>query len=339
MDSPDANASDTSADRPSPTSAPLPAISVVTLCWRNHAYASSFLETLSQAARKASARVEVIMLSNGPDGRDAMDVAASVLPLPSLTTRFLDVGENVGFAAGMNLCCEATTGDILVVANLDLAFDDEFIDILQHMGPYDSPVLIAPSVSDPRQGREDGALQIDFLHRLRRASDVPGHVSTIAAGNGSCIVMPRGLYELRLSSFGGLFDPEYHSYYEDVDLFWWAEDNRIPILFNPRLAVVHHHAGSFAGKYRFRDRDPLLRASIMANYRVTVWKHVRSVRHVIGWLLGEGGYVLMSWRARSGHGFRMYLQSWRLSSERVMAIRRRRGRLRAAPSGAAAPQR
>jgi GT2 family glycosyltransferase len=279
------------------------------------------------------------MLSNGPDGEDAMNAATSVLPLPSLEVHFLQEGDNVGFAGGMNLCCEAATGDILVVANLDLAFDAEFIDILQHAGPFEPPALIAPSVQEPRQGEEEGALKIGFLHRLRRASDVPEHASKIAAGNGSCIILPRGLYELRMKSSGGLFDPEYHSYYEDVDLFWWSEDNQIPVLFDPRLAVVHHHAGSFAGKYRFRDREPLLQVSIMANYRVTVWKHARGGRHVIGWLLGEGGYLLMSWRAHSARGVRLYLRSWNLSVKRVMAIRRRRGRLRAAPVSRAAPHR
>ena len=177
------------------------------------------------------------------------------------------------------------------------------------------------------------------------APSPPGIRRSRACFDGSCrerqLHHPasRVLYELRISSSGGLFDPEYHSYYEDVDLFWWAGDNHIPILFDPRLAVVHHHAGSFAGKYRFRDRDARLQVSIMANYRLTVWKHVRSPRHVIGWLLGEGGYLLMSWRAHSGHGFRVYLQSWNLGFKRAMAIRRRRGRLRPAPANRAAPQR
>ena len=125
--------------------------------------------------------------------------------------------------------------------------------------------------------------------------------------------------------WAGVFDPEYHSYYEDVDLFWWADRQDIPAWWAPNIKVLHHQGGSFGGRYSFRDRPADLRASVMANYRLTVWRHASRLPDVFGWLMGEAGYLAKCVLCGGPSGVGDYLRSWHLSRIRVRAIAARRG--------------
>lgn len=315
--------------------------SVVTLLWRNEDYAVPFLDSLAAAAAVA-APVELIAVQNGPDGY------AAATRLENRLRGFDDVikaclvraPSNLGFAGGVNLGCRSASGDMLVVANLDLVFDQQFLRELGHAGEACSPpCFLAPSVTKPLPGRshvnalaekgeETGALRRGRLHRPVRLRRMPRAGARIPAGNGSCIVLGRQLYDLRRDAVGGVFDDEYHSYYEDVDLFWWAADTGVPVWFEPSIRVAHFQAGSFGGKYRFGDRTRDIQRSVMANYRLTVWKHANSLPDFLGWFLGEVGYLARCMSHGRLGGARMYASSWPLAVRRAHAIRRRRGSVR-----------
>ena len=320
-------------------------IAVVTLLWRNEQYVDRFVRSLADAADHAGIQVELVALRNGPAGTAAASLlAAAVEPLAMIALRRLNLPENIGFAGGMNVGCADATGDVIVAANLDLEFDREFfVALAQRSALVSEPAsgaFLAPSVGSPGGGRpagrttdEAGALRRDWLHRPSPASRAAGteKVGTgerITAGNGACIVFGRELLKARTLAVGGLFDEEYHSYFEDVDLFWWAQRRSIPVWFTPAMRVLHHQGGSFDGKFRFADRTPDVQASVMANYRITVWKNAGNVAHLGGWVVGELGYLSRCLRLNRHRGLRTYVLSWQIAARRVAAIRRRRGRLR-----------
>lgn len=320
---------------PGPGAGARPWLSVVTLLWRNEAHVPAFVTSLARSANAAGAVVELIALENGPDGRAAAAALAAATPVGGLTVRLLTRPVNLGFAGGMNEGGARAGGAVIVLANLDLEFDEGFVAGLARWVPAErGAVLVAPSVRSPGTAGaagEQGAARIGALHRLRTARPAPGRAGEVVAGNGSCMILTRDLRDRRAASTGGIFDPEYHSFYEDLDLFWWARDNGIAVLFDPGLRVVHHKAGSFAGRFRFGDRTPDIQASVMANYRLTVWKHASGPVQLAAWVAGEAGYAAWCARAAGMAGMRPYLRSWVLAVGRARAIRRRRGRLRDAP--------
>jgi GT2 family glycosyltransferase len=326
-----------------------PPVSLVTLLWRNEEYVPAFLATLAAATRHAGATVEVVAVQNGPEGRAAArlfdDRRAA---FPELRITLVREHDNLGFAGGADRGCRAASGDILVVANLDLEFDEDFVlELLRTGETLTTACLVAPSVRTPlpadrsreRSGhppdgaafRETGRLRRGPLHMTRELRDAPPAGTPVQVGNGSCLVFGRPLYDLRLAAAGALFDPEYHSFYEDVDLFWWAENAGVPVWFDPHLKVLHHQGGSFGGQYRFGDRSRDLRCSVMANYRITVWKNLDAVAGWLGWLAGECGYVALNVRHGGARGLYDYGRSWVLATRRYRAIRARRGSLRSRP--------
>jgi GT2 family glycosyltransferase len=310
-------------------------IAVVTLLWRNEAHAEAFIESLEAAADRAGTTLELVAVQNGPEGAAATEVLRRRLAgMPRVQARLVHLPTNVGFAGGANEGCRAASCDLFVLANLDVVFDPDFVVELMRAGEgLERPAFLAPSVTSPRPrpgtaGVELGALRLGTFHAPRGVGRLPRERERLVAGNGSCIVFDRALYERRTSMSGGLFDPEYHSYYEDVDLFWWARQVGVPVWFVPRLRVQHYHGGSFGGKYRFRDRPKDVRQSVMANYRITVWKHATGVTDILRWLAGECGYLMWCLRVDRCRGPAGYLASWWLSLRRVRAIRSRRGSLR-----------
>jgi GT2 family glycosyltransferase len=237
--------------------------------------------------------------------------------------------DNAGFTGGANRGCAVASGDILVIANLDLEFDPAFVvEITAWAAALSEPAFLVPSVASPRMnghGVDGGPLRRDWLHRPAALAETPSPGERVPSANGSCIIFGRSLYARRCAAVGGVFDPEYHSYWEDVDLFWWAERQDIPAWWAPSIKVLHHQGGSFGGKFAFRDRSADLRASIMANYRLTVWRHASRLPEVFGWLMGEAGYLAECALYAGPSGVGHYLRSWHLSRTRARAIAARRG--------------
>ncbi|HVF13217.1 MAG TPA: hypothetical protein VM942_01390, partial [Acidimicrobiales bacterium] len=138
----------------------------------------------------------------------------------------------------------------------------------------------------------------------------------------------RRTLDRRQASVGALFDPEYHSFNEDIDLFWWADRHRLVVRYVPDLQVRHALAGSFGGAHRFADRPLEIQRRVIANYRVTVWKNAAGPREWLGWPMGEALYGGQAVVYGGLAGLRAYAASWPDSVRTAATIRRRRGRLR-----------
>ena len=308
-----------------------PSISVITMGWRNERHAAAFISSLAAASARAGPPApELILVVNGPEGSVAATVAAGVARTEHLPLTTVDLETNTGFSGGANAGVARSTGEIVVVANLDLTFDERFVEVLRREagaagGAWD---LLAPNVTQGDAGDDAGVSVRTLSHRLAWRSPAPAVPGPVPGGNGSCLVLRRSTIARREEDLGALFDAECHSFNEDIDLFWWVARRRLVIRYVPDLQVTHALAGSFAGSHRFRDRPPDVQRRVMANYRVTVWKNAASVRDWLGWPVGEAMYGGQAVVFGGLAGLRRYAASWPESIRTAVAIRRRRGRLR-----------
>jgi GT2 family glycosyltransferase len=308
-----------------------PAISVVTMAWRNEDHAAAFVESLAAAAA-GTAPPQVVLVVNGPEGQAAGTAFSEAAARAGLDVTTVTLGTNTGFSGGADAGVEVATGEIVVVANLDLTFNERFLAVLgEEAAGGERWDFLAPAVRQGAAGADEGVSRRTRSHRLAWVGSPPPAPAPVPAGNGACLVLRRATLERRVANAGALFDPEYHSFNEDIDLFWWAARRGLVVRYVPDLRVTHALAGSFAGGHRFRDRPPDVQRRVMANYRVTVWKNAAGARDWLGWVLGEavyGGQAAVYGRLG---GVRRYAASWPESIRVAAAIRRRRGTLR--PSG------
>lgn len=302
-------------------------ISVITMGWRNERYAAPFISSLATASSAAGAPPpQVVLVVNGSEGEAAGDVAAQVAAERGLELTVVRLATNTGFSGGANAGVDVAHGEVLVVANLDLTFDERFLDVLgREDGAWD---FLAPRVLQGSRGDDVGVSRRTRSHRLAWVSPASRLAGTVAAGNGACLVFRRATLARREAALGALFDPEYHSFNEDIDLFWWAARRRLIVRYLPDLVVTHALAGSFGGSHRFRDRPVDVQRRVIANYRVTVWKNASGAADWLGWPLGEAVYFGQAAVFGRLAGLRAYAASWPESVRTAAAIRRRRGRLR-----------
>jgi GT2 family glycosyltransferase len=298
--------------------------------WRNERHAAAFVSSLATATSAAGGPPpQVVLVINGPEGEAAGHIAGRVAGDRGLDLAVLRLDANTGFSGGADAGVARATGDVIVVANLDLTFDEGFLAVLRREAAGGAHWdLLAPRVLQGAAGEDTGVSRLTRSHRLAWSATVPTSPTRVPGGNGSCLVLRRATLERREADAGALFDPEYHSFNEDIDLFWWAARRGLIVRYVPDLQVNHALAGSFAGGHRFRDRPVDIQRRVMANYRITVWKNASGPAEWMGWVLGEAMY--MGQAAIFGHlaGVRAYAASWPAAIRTAAAIRRRRGRLR-----------
>lgn len=305
------------------------AISVVTIAWRNEVFAPAFAASLlAAAARAGGPPPELVVVANGADGRAAADAVVDACLDTVLCPVVVHLDRNTGFSGGADAGVENTAGDVVVVANLDLTFDQSFLDVVAREAAESEWDLLAPSVVQGPERLEKGASRRKRAHRVLWVSPPPPAGAAVPGGNGACVVLRRATLERRVAAAGALFDPEFHSFNEDIDLFWWAERAGLVVRYSPDARVEHALAGSFGGRHRFEERPVDVQRRVMANYRVTVWKNASGTADWLGWLLGETQYLGQAVRSRRGRGVRDYAASWKLAVATARAIRRRSGCLR-----------
>ena len=305
-------------------------ISVVTMGWRNERHAAAFVSSLAVAsARAGGSAPQVLFVVNGPEGEAAGAIATQVAGALDLDLTVLRLETNTGFSGGADAGVARATGEVIVVANLDLTFDEQFLAVLRREVAGEARWdLLAPRVLQGAAGEDAGISRRTRSHRLAWVSPAPTSPTPVPAGNGACMVFRRGTLKRREADAGFLFDPECHSFNEDIDLFWWAARRGLVVRYVPELRVAHALAGSFDGGHRFRDRPVDVQRRVMANYRITVWKHATGPGEWLGWLLGEAVYAGQAVVFGRLAGVQVYAASWPEAVRTAGAIRRRRGRLR-----------
>ncbi len=300
----------------------------MTIAWRNERYCAEFVRSLDRAVAHAGGGwPELVVVENGPEGAAARERFVEACESTGRSPTVVRLETNTGFSGGVNAGVARATGQVLVVANLDLTFDERFLEVLRREAFEGTWDLLAPRVVQGADRVETGVAHRTRSHRLAWVAPAPTAAGPVPAGNGACMILRRAVLERREAEAGALFDPEYHSFNEDIDLFWWADHTGLVIRYCPDLRVDHVLAGSFGGDYRFPVRPLDVQRRVMANYRVTVWKNATGFDW-LGWPVGEVEYLGQSVLARGLGGVRTYAASWPDAVATVRAIRRRRGRLR-----------
>jgi GT2 family glycosyltransferase len=274
-------------------------IRIFCLLWRNREHVPGFVRSLGASLRAASSEVPVhlVALVNGPDGEDAaelfrIEIAACFGVTPEarwcdevftgdgVTVNLEHAPDNSGYAGGMNqLLSRWPEGELFIFANLDVEFEVGFIGALQQRRElFGSEVLIVPSVSGPA-GAEIGPLQWGPL--LTMTALPPGEGDRATAATGSCMMATAPTVARRLAETGEMFWSELFYMSEDEDLFLWAEDVGVPLLFVPEAKLRHFHGGSFGGRYRLMERPTESILMALGNHRAVIARHRRHFRFAL----------------------------------------------------------
>ncbi len=212
--------------------------------------------------------------------------------------RVIALPANGGFSRACNAAIAASTGDVLVLLNNDVAVEKDFLAPL--LRPLrDDPTVFAvnskillPGKSMLDEGEKTGGFHngifyVDCRHdpARRSATTAPTLYATACAA-----AYRRSMVE-QLGGFDELYSP---CYWEDVDLSYRALKRGWKVLYEPQSVVYHEHETTTA------RLDPRFTAMVRhRNAFLFVWKNIGDARWTLSSLL-LGFWVALYHRLRDG---------------------------------------
>lgn len=303
-------------------------ISIVTVAIGDRLAGERFATAVEGIQRSGGDGVaEVIVVAPGPAGRELADAMLARWEATPVTATVVDTDPSAGFATAANAGVSKASGDVMVVANLDVTFHQRFLKVLRKEASDEAWDILAPAVREGDEKNQTGATHRGKGHRLAPVGNLPKVPTKVEAGNGCCLVMRRSTLDRRVKAVGALFEEAFGSGSEDLDFFWWAERERLSVRYQPNLIVGH---GVVRKSYveLFTNRSPEEQRQMMANYRVTVWRHAAEPRDWVGWAVGEASFLGEIVVAYKLEGLQRYVASWPQSARVARTIKRRQGKLR-----------
>lgn len=222
-------------------------VTVVIPVWNSGRWLSACLESLcSQTFREFS----LILVDNGSsDG--SVQTALGHLPIPVKTITF---SENRGFAAAVNAGIKNSKTKYIALLNVDTLVDPEWMMELvktmdQHSGEVGALASAMVCMNEPRLVDDAGDSLSWYGSAIKRGHGCPvqnfkqqDEVISVCAG--------AALYRKEFFMKVGLFDEEFTSYLEDIDLCLRGRILGFKYLYVPTALVRHQgHSAGVVGHY------------------------------------------------------------------------------------------
>lgn len=225
-----------------------PFVSIVVLSYNSKKFLQACVESILQSCYP---NFEVILVdNNSSDG--SLELVKSIFGSDQ-RIRIVCNTENFGNAEGMNIGIRYARGDYIVISDSDVRMDDPLWlkKMVDAMLEDESIGIAAPAIlsygSEDLQSAGMGLLypfcNVFTLHKGwsydALLEKYPRPFQVFVAG-GECFIIRKDILE----QIGGLFDPTYFMYYEEIDLCWriWLSGFRVVIV--PTSAVRHFSGGS-----------------------------------------------------------------------------------------------
>ncbi|MBI1839316.1 MAG: glycosyltransferase family 2 protein [Verrucomicrobia bacterium] len=228
-------------------------LSIIIINWNSLNYTRQCLRSLQASDLRLTH--EILVADGGSfDGSDAM--IASEFP----GVRFIQIKDNVGFAAANNIAAKQAQGELVLFLNPDTEVEKGSIDRLVET----FRTLTKPGVVGCQLLNTDGTLQTscvqsyptllnqmlnsDFLRDLFPNSHLWGMEALfnrkeapqgVEAVSGACMLAHREVFE----SVKG-FSEDYFMYAEDIDLCLKLSRAGFVNYYAPHVKIVHHGGGS-----------------------------------------------------------------------------------------------
>ena len=243
-----------------------PRVDVGIVCWNTRDLTLDAIARLIAASPDVDLRV--LVRDNGSTDGTARAVADR---FPELT---LEVGDNVGFARGVNALLERSDAPWFVTLNSDAWPEPGALRRLVDVAvAQPRAAAVAPALLRPDGTPEPSAYDLPSLRGAVRSAVRPRAASPAAAGEvgwavGAALLLRRSA----LDAIGG-FDPTLFMYAEDLDWCWRARRAGWQVWFAPDAVV--RHVGNASGVQRWGDR----RESVaIVNANLVVRRYLGPVR-------------------------------------------------------------
>ena len=154
-------------------------------------------------------------------------------------TAVVDVADNVGFAAAVNVGARHATADVLVFMNDDMqATHHDVLRLAESLSRSDTcvtvPMVLRPGGDvEPTVRRLPGAWAYATDPLFQRRWSPPRSAQQIKAAGAAMVAVPTQL--LRNEPM----PEDYFLYFEEIEWFWRLHERHVTVTYEPEVRVVH----------------------------------------------------------------------------------------------------
>ena len=228
---------------------------------------------------------EIVVVDNGSTDGSREWIADTYPQIKLLLNK-----ENEGFSAGYNRAIAACAHEYILVLNVDVFVEADFIEIVLPILQRD-PSIGAATGRVYQQATEEWLNSGFFLRpQMRTRHSVQIEESEQVFGCSGALILFRRAALMDLVVEGQYFDESYFSYGEDVDLAWRAQLLGWKSWYASQACAVHVGSGSSNGQMRFVDKPLFLQRHIMKNRYLTIAKNAswpELIPLIFYWLVSE----------------------------------------------------
>jgi GT2 family glycosyltransferase len=281
-----------------------PTVAVLILNWNGRAYLPACLNALTAQTYPP---VTVTVIDNG-----STDGSAEWLRQQWPSVRLLDLGANVGFAAGNNAAIREITADIVALLNPDVIVSLDWLAQIVAAFAADARVGVVGSklwYPDGRTIQHGGGY-------LTLPQAMPGHYAIGEPDTGQADALRDVTYVIggaaairrAVLAEVGLLDEGFFLYYEDVDYCTRARRAGWRVVFEPQATAVHvESATTVKGSF-----------SYLARFHTGRWRYILKQLDAAG-IIGETFPAERRWldgldldeRLAAALAYEMTLAAWR----------------------------
>jgi GT2 family glycosyltransferase len=248
-----------------------PLVSILLLTYNSAEIVDRVLDSIESQSYD---NIELCVHDNG-----SFDGTSSALR--SRAIRFTEDGENVGYAAGMNLLLSRSNGELVVFLNADCVLRTDFIQNAVDLFESWSNIDVAGATVF-KTGLDEGPLVPHELDGARIGVSIAMRVRLVKSSgelektfkvNGACPVYRRSSLDLLKSIYGVEgFDPIFDTYGEDIDLAFRCAGVSLGSFHCPELVAWHSRSNS-SKQERITGKRGRLRQNVLTA------RHLNCVRH------------------------------------------------------------
>lgn len=216
-------------------------------------------ETLKGLVRQSRIPDEIIAVDNGSSDDTAEKVKAFIKNNPSLKI-ILHIEMKKGPAAARNSGVAISSGDVLAFIDADEVPQEDWLSVLEgefNRGAY--------AVCGPVSEHDTGNFLKKYLHVMQSAAMGKREIFKADVSNGRFLLAGNFGIKKNLFLQVGQFDENLHIG-EDADLTKRIYRYGRPVVYNPKMAVVHNHKETFKGRFRKAFSTGMLQAMFLKNY-------------------------------------------------------------------------
>lgn len=234
---------------PAPVIAPVPTLAVA-VCIVTHDAAADLPTCLGAVAALTHRPLEIAVADSG-SGDGSLAVARAQAPA-GIPLETVDLGANLGFAAGMNAAIAATAAPFILSLNADASPEPEYVSRLLarfaahpdlRVGAVTGRLVRATAPGEPQRLDACGMRLTRTWRHLDRGSGeldrgqyaLPERV--FGATGAATLFRREALLDAAVDA--EVFDPRFHSFREDAELCFRLRERGWEILYEPAAVAVH----------------------------------------------------------------------------------------------------